>query len=200
MSHVVMQAAEFPTLAEAERCEAELRTFIAAYGAYDDAPGPGDSPLVELGRTHGITWPEDPSAEILVKGLFSDEAQLARIDRLVFFWIGGFDLGGEPFREVLRRLGAAHTANERTCHLLVRTEDPEGRAAALAEFLDEEDYEEQYTVEDAGAPLAADIAFSVTFTGPKAKRRLVFDTSGVQDWAFTNLLYQLTDDDPSFAS
>ncbi|RYG18901.1 hypothetical protein EON82_22075 [bacterium] len=199
MSHVVMQAAEFPSLRAAESAEAELRAFMAAYGAYDDAPGPGDSPLVELGRAHGIVWPDDPSAAILVKGLFSQEAQLARIDRLVFFWFGGFDFGGEPFREVLRRLGAVHTADERTCHVVVRTDDAEGRAAALAEFLDEEDFEDQYTAEDAAAPLGEDVAFSVTFTGPKASKRLVFDTSGVQDWAFTNVLYQLTDDDPAFA-
>lgn len=199
MAHVVMQAAEFPTLEAAERCEAELRSFIAAYGRYEESPAAAASPLDELGRRHGVAWPGDRSSRISVKGPFSDSAALARIGRLVFFWIGGFNLGGETMREVLRRLGAVATASEAGCHVVVRHDDPDDRVDALAAFLDDGDFEEQYTVQDAGTPLDADAPFSVTFVGPRHARRLVFDTSGVQDWAFTELLHQLDGDDPGLA-
>lgn len=199
MAHVVMQAAEFPTLEAAARCEAELRWFIDAYGRHEESSAAAQSPLAELGRRHGVAWPDDRSARISVKGPFSDSAALARIDRLVFFWIGGFSLGGEAMREVLRRLGAVATASEAGCHVVVRHDDPDARVTALAEFLDEEDFEEQYTIEAASAPLAAETTCSVTFVAPGHARRIVFDTSGVQDWAFTELLFQLGGDDPALA-
>ncbi len=153
-------------------------------------------PLAAFGERHGVAWPSAESAGFLSKGLFEDEAQLLQVDRMVFFWAGGFDLGGETLRAILVRLGARAAVGEGNCHLAIHNDDPDARVEALADFLREEDFDDQFTVSDAVAS-PADAYFSITVIGPRHQKRIVFDDSGVQDWAFTALLAQLSDEDPA---
>src|SRR5688572_22515320 len=112
MSHVVMQAAEFATLEAATAAEAALQQLFAAYVAFEDTaaePWSAETvptPLVELGKRYGVAWPGDDSSRFLLKGGFDEAAEVLRVDRIVLFFGGGFDLGGEWLRAVLRKLGA----------------------------------------------------------------------------------------------
>ncbi|WP_437275961.1 hypothetical protein WME90_32560 [Sorangium sp. So ce375] len=200
MSHVVMQAAEFSTVDAAARAEAELLQLVADYITYEktaDAPWSDDAvpgPLVELGRRHGVPWPGDSTSRVLLKGLFEDEANVLRVDRLVFFWGGGFDLGDAWLRAVLLRgLGAVRCTG--WPQLLVRVDDPQARAAASGEFLVEEGYEEQFTTTPDDAALDGAL-FAITFERGGDRVHLTFDDSGVQEWAFVAMLPQLWGDDP----
>ncbi|WP_437543460.1 hypothetical protein WME97_33095 [Sorangium sp. So ce367] len=201
MSHVVMQAAEFSTVAAAEQAAAELRRLVADYVTYEktaDAPwseGAVPAPLVELGRRHGVPWPGDAASRFLLKGLFDDEANVLSVDRLVFFWGGGFDLGGAWLRAVLLRgLGAVRCTD--LPQLVVRVDDPQARAAASGEFLVEEDFEEQFTMTSDDAVLDGAL-FIITFERDGDRVHLTFDDSGVQEWAFVAMLPQLSGDDPA---
>jgi hypothetical protein len=194
-----MQAAEFPTIDLAERCEEELRALIAAYvrfEATDPDPWSGTRvppPLAAFGERHGIAWPLTPSSRFLTKGSFEEVANLLRVDRMVFFWAGGFDLGGDTLRAILTKLGATAAVGEGNCHLAIRHDDPTTRANELGSFLiEEQDCEGQFTIEDG----TADTYFSITFIGANARARLAFDDSGVQDWAFTAALPELKGEDP----
>lgn len=201
MSHVVLQAAEFPSVDLAARCERELLALVAAFARFEAtdpspwAEGRVAPPLVAFGARHGVTWPGDESSRFLIKGLFADEAHVLRCGRVVFFWAGGFELGGEALRAVLVRLGASAVHNN-GCHVAVRHADPDARVAELAAFLADEGYEDQFTVEEGASP-PDDPSFSVTVIGDHHRRRISFDDSGVQDWAFTAVLPQLSDDQPS---
>jgi hypothetical protein len=204
VSHVVMQAAEFPSIELAERCEKELRTLVDAYIQFEATdPDPWGNtrvapPLVEFGKRHGVEWPHDESSRFLAKGGFEDEAHLLRVDRMVFFWIPGFDLGGETLRGILRGLGATAAVGEGRVHLTIKNDDPETRTHELAEFLtEEEDMADQFTV-DAGKP-SPHAYFSLTVVGRTSTKHLEFDDSGVQDWAFTAVLNQLSGEDPRLA-
>lgn len=196
MSHVVMQAAQFVTLADAARVEEELQRLRAAYISYEqhaDSPWSADAvpaPLVELGARHGVPWPGDKDSRFFLKGAFDDAAEVLRIDRLVFFWGGGFDLGGEWLREVLRKLGAVFCTD--LPRIVVRVADPHTRVAEASEFLIAEDYEDQFSTDDA----LDDALFTITFANDTQRTHLVFDDSGVQDWAFVAMLPQLSGDDP----
>ncbi|HEY2368418.1 MAG TPA: hypothetical protein VGH87_18605 [Polyangiaceae bacterium] len=200
MSHVVMQAAEFPSVDLAKRCETELRALIDAqirFEAADPDPWGGKSVpahLTAFGERHGVAWPSDEHSRFLAKGLFEDEAQLLQVDRMVFFWIPGFDLGGDTLRAILRKLGAVAAVGEGQCHLAIACDDPDARVQELTSFLVDEDFEDQFTVLD-GKHTTHDY-FSVTLEGSKHTKRIVFDDSGVQDWAFTALLPQLAGEDP----
>lgn len=151
-------------------------------------------PLAAFGTSHGIDWPNEERARFLIKGMFEDEANVLRVDRMVFFWAGGFDLGGDTLREVLRNLGARVAVGEGECPLTIRHDDPAARVAELAAFLNDEDFEDQFTVGDGAAD---DAYFSITVVGPTATKHIAFDDSGVQDWAFVAALPQLSDEDPS---
>jgi hypothetical protein len=144
-------------------------------------------------------WPTDESSRFLIKGLFKDEVQLLQVDRMVFFWAGGFDLGGATLRSILIVLGASAVVSEGACHLVVRHSDPHAHAKELADFLCEEDNEDQFTVgEGTISPTELpSMLFSISVIGPHSSAYLSFDDSGVQDWAFTTLLPQLSDEDPS---
>jgi hypothetical protein len=197
-----MQAAEFPSVDRATRCEKELRALIDAYvrfEASDPDPWGGKRvppPLATFGERHGVAWPNEESSRFLIKGLFKEEAQLLQVDRMVFFWAGGFDLGGDTLRAILVRLGATAAVGEGECHLTIRHDDPDARVEELADFLREEDFDDQFEVVD-GAPSPADTYFSITVIGPRHRARIAFDDSGVQDWAFTALLPQLSEEDPA---
>ena len=199
MSHVVMQAAEFASADDARRVEAELRALIERYiefEATDPSPWSGERappPLVAFGAKHGVEWPHNQASRFLLKGLFKDEANLLQVDRLLFFWGGGFDLGGETLRAILRKLGAVVCHGG--CDLVVRTEDPEARAADLAKFLEDEDFEDQFEVSSDDADLEHRL-FSVSLESDDERRYLIFDDSGVQDWAFVTILPQLDGEDP----
>ena len=136
MSHVVMQAAETGSIADAERIEAVLNELIERYVAFEEAhPAPWDAattpaPLVAFGEQHGVPWPHHRDARFLLKGAFSEMAQVLRVDRLVFFWGGGFDLGGAWMREILAELGA--TACTDLPKLTVSCSDPDARLAELS--------------------------------------------------------------------
>jgi hypothetical protein len=202
LSHVVMQAAEFPTTALAQRCEKELRALIDEYvrfEASDPDPWGGKSvppPLAAFGDRHGVAWPNHESSRFLIKGLFADEAQLLLVDRMVFFWAGGFDLGGETLRAILVKLGASATTREGGSHIAIHHDDPDARVEELAEFLRAEDFEDQFAIDD-GTSSDVDACASITVVGPRHQMRVAFDDSGVQDWAFTALLPQLHDEDPT---
>lgn len=197
-----MQAAEFPSLALAEECERVLRALVEAYIQFEktDADPWGASrvppPLVAFGKRYGVEWPNDERSRFLVKGLFEDEAKLLRVDRMIFFWVPGFDLGGDTLRGILRRLGATAAVGEGHVHLTIKNDDPETRTSELAEFLaEEEDFDEQFTVHAGKA--SPQTYFSLTVVGPASSKHLEFDDSGVQDWAFTAVLPQLFDEDPT---
>jgi hypothetical protein len=197
-----MQAAEFPSVELAARCEHELAALVTHYTRFeatDPDPWGGDRvppPLVAFGERHGVTWPPDKTSRFLIKGLFrDDEVQVLRVDRMVFFSAAGFELGGETLRAILLRLGARAAVGEGKCHLAIRNDDPDARVEELAEFLRDEDFEDQFTVCDgAGAPGAW---FTLTVVGPAHRTRLAFEDSGVEDWAFVALLPQLCHEDPT---
>lgn len=199
-----MQAAECASVEDAARIEAELEQLCAAYLAYERAaknpwsPDAIPEPLVAFGERHGVPWPrEQRDARFLLKGTFDDAAELLRVDRMVFFWGGGFDLGGPWLREILVRLGARATTT--APRLVVACADPAARAEELATFLVEEDHEDQFTVSSDDADLD-DASFSITLVHGDTRRHLLFDDSGVQDWAFVALLPQLDGEDPSLAA
>lgn len=201
MSHVVMQAAEFPSIDAATRAEAELERMFAEYVAWEKkAEQPWDSdvvppPLVDLGKRHGVAWPADKHSRFLLKGSFDEAAEMMRVDRVVFFWGGGFDLGGEWLRSVLRTMGAVATTDRP--FLVVRCPAPEARAKESGEFLvEEEDQEGQFSITSDDDALR-NAMFAITFETDNARAHLCFDDSGVQDWAFVAMLPQLTGDDPS---
>jgi len=200
MAHVVMQAAEFASTEAAERCERELRSLVDDYvrfEASDPSPWATDRvspPLTDFGRRHGVEWPNEEASRFLIKGLFADEARVMCVDRMVFFWAGGFDLGGPTLRAIIARLGAIAVASE--CHLSIRHDAPDARIAELAGFLEDEDLADQFTIDD-GAGDAGEGLFSITVVGPHDQKRIVFDDSGSQDWAFVALVPQLTGDDPA---
>jgi hypothetical protein len=202
VSHVVIQAAEFPTADLAVRCEEELRRLVAEYVAFEKTdPDPWSQkrvppPLVSFGERHGVVWPHDEASRFLIKGLFEDEVQILRLDRMVFLWAGGFDLGGDTMRKILGRLGATAAVGEGKCHLTIQHADPTARVEELAEFLREEDYEDQFSVVNGGSARSG-AYFSITVVGPNGRMRLEFDDSGVQDWAFTAVLPQLNDEAPA---
>lgn len=200
MSHVVMQSAEFPTAEAAKAGEAELQRLFDAYVRFekeDASPwraGRVPPPLVEFGKRHGIDWPSDEGSRFQVKGLFPEEAHLLRVDRALFFWVGGFDLGGDTLRGILTKLGAKTVSPYP--YVFIRNADPDGRIGELAAFLDGEDFEQQYSVDD-GVAENFGMLFSVTAVAPDGRqKRIWFNDSGVQDWAFTNILPQLDGEDP----
>lgn len=118
---------------------------------------------------------------------------------MVFLWAGGFELGGDTLRAILVRLGATRAVGEGNCHIAVRNDDPDARVAELAEVLRDEDFEDQFELVDATSS-PADAYFSITVIGPHHQRRIVFDDSGVQDWAFIALLAQLSDENPALVT
>lgn len=136
MSHVVMQAAEFPSLEGAKQCEAALDELYRAYvnfEATDPSPWSSDRvprPLLDFGKKFGVEWPLKEDARFLLKGGFEDAAELMRIDRIVFFWGGGFDLGGETLREILVKMGAKKVAE--SCYITIQNSDPDMRLCGVA--------------------------------------------------------------------
>lgn len=199
MSHIVMQAAEFPSVDAAINAEGELNQLYDAYVVFEqDDPNPWSAdriapPLVKFGAKHGVEWTDARSARFTLRGPFEDSAEVLRADRMVFFSGGGFDLGGEPLRQVLRNLGA--TRVEETFHLEIRVADADARLAELVQFLEDEDFEDQFTV---GETVDERTYFSLTIVGNGEPRTLTFDDSGVQDWAFVSILPQLDGEDPRF--
>jgi hypothetical protein len=202
MSHVVIQAAEFATVDQSKRCEAELRGLIddciraerAGESSFDAQRV--FSPLAAFGARHGVSWPRGEGAAFRLKDPMSD-TQLLRVDRMVFLWAAGFELGGDTLRAVLTRLGATAAAGEGRCHLVISSNDPDQRVEELGDFLREEGMGEQFEIIRSAPRALGDAYFSVTMNGPEHSTRIVFDTSGVQDWAFTALLPQLSDENPA---
>ena len=197
-----MQAAEFPSADLAKRCEEELRALFEEYERFEATdPNPWATdrvapPLAAFGERHRVIWPNDASSRFTIKGSFNEEAHLLRVDRMVFFWAAGFDLGGKTLRSILHKLGAQAVVGEGACHLEIRHDDPKARAEELAEFLCAEDFDDQFTLTH-DAPANSTEYFSITVKGRDHQSRLDFDDSGVQDWAFVALLPQLTDEDPT---
>ena len=200
MGNMIMQAAEAGSIADAERIERALTELLAAYVAFERShAAPWDpatilAPLVAFGEQHGVAWPDHRDARFLLKGAFADVAHVLRVDRLVFFWGGGFDLGGEWLREVLAKIGAI-TCTDRPL-VSVRCDDPDARIEELSRFLIDEDFEDQFALD---AP-NHEALFTVTLVNGDRHRTLVFDHSGVQDQAFVSLLPQLDGEDPTFTA
>ncbi len=199
VSHVVMQAGEFGTVDDAKHVESELQQLVESYVEFEKTdPDPWGTkrvppPLEAFGKRHGIEWPLVESALFLLKGLFEEEANVTRVDRMVFFWGGGFELGGKTLRIALRRMGAVACID--FCHLVVRSASPKARLAKLTRFLVDEDFEDQFSVLSDPAGLEGAL-FSITLEDDDDRKYLIFDDSGVQDWAFVSLLPQLEGEDP----
>lgn len=70
------------------------------------------------------------------------------------------------------------------------------RIRELAEFLEYEDLGGQFSLDDGHRGSAL---HSLVVSGPEHSRSIVFDDSGVQDWAFVELVPQLDGEDPGFA-
>ncbi len=198
MSHVVMQAAELPSVEDAKRVEGELLALVERYAEFektDADPWGGKTvpgPLSDFGARYGVAWPLEEQSRFLLKGLFPDVVSVVQVERMVFFYGGGFDLGGETLRAVLQKMGAVGVAGAE-CHLVIHVPSAEARAAELASFLEDEDYDDQFEVSD----VWADSLFSITIEDGETTRCLLFDDSGVQDWAFVALLPQLEGDQPA---
>ncbi len=199
MASVVMQAAAFPDEATARSAEAELVLLVERYAEFERTdPNPWREDrlpdvLAELGRRYGVEWPNLEDARFLIKGRVGEEAHVRRVDRVVFFWAPGFDLGGETLRKVLARMGALRcTAHPR---LRVRATDPKARARELVTFLSEEGFagQQRLTRDDRALKRAL---FSLTLEGDSARTHLIFNDAGMSDWAFVALLPQLEGEDP----
>ncbi len=200
MSHVILHCAEFDSEAAARAVEAALVGFCAAYAVYErevhgrglvpDQPSP---PLIEFARAQGFTLRGEGA--LLIKGLAQDELKVVRIDRLVCFYAGGFELGGDGIEAYFAHAQARRYARDEA-HLVVASEDPEASARALAGFLEDEDFEDQYVLAEAGEG-PRDGVFSVRFERGETAWTLSFDDSGVQDWAFIACLPQLDGESPS---
>lgn len=194
-----MQSAEFATADDARRVEAELERLIDSYVEFENSdPNPWSGervppPLVAFGAKYGVDWPHTEESRFLLKGLFKEEAKLLQVDRMLFFWGGGFDLGGETLRAILRKQGAVVCHGG--CDLVVRTGNSESRAAELAQFLTEEDFEDQFAVSSNPSDLKNRL-FSLTIESDADRRYMIFDASGVQDWAFVSILPQLSGENP----
>jgi hypothetical protein len=197
MSSVVMQAAEFETVADAERAEAALERLEKAYIEFERTdPSPWSDervppPLAVFGEAHGVEWPLVESSRFLLEGRFGEEARLLRVDRMVFFWGPGFELGGETLRMILQRMGAVATAD--FCKLVVKSDSPDVHLEQWVQFLIDEDFEDQFEVASNDSP-SDSVLFSVALEG--TNHVLAFDDSGVRDWAFVTLLPQLAGMDP----
>jgi len=192
-----MQAAECPSLEAAQRLESELNALRSAYVSFSNFEhddGAEGSPLLELGRRTGVPWYRANETRFHLKDPF-EETVVMRIDRLVFFWGCGFDLGGPWLRQVMQALGAT------TCaawpKLRIQCADPQARVAELTSFLRDEDFDEQFELTDDAARLSTAL-FSVSFERANTRQHLLFDDSGVQDWAFVSLLPQLDGENPTF--
>lgn len=199
---VIMQAAEFVDVTAAAAWEAELRALREAFVRFERTdPAPWSmavvpEPLAAMAARRGLEWPLSDRTRFLVRGSLAD-TEILRVDRLVLFWGDGFELGGATLAEIARSDGATRTAAG--CHLRVRADDPEARAAALGAFLDEEDHAGRYRVEGGAGPVPGDAIHTITFEGPGGAARLVFDGSGMQDWAFVAAAPQLDGEDPRLA-
>lgn len=199
MAHVVMQAAEFPRVELAIEAEKQLVELREAYIEFEKTdPDPWGfkvvpKPLLEFGSRHGVDWPHREDARFLLKGSFEDASELIRIDRMVFFYGGGFDLGGQTLRSVLSAMGAEIV--DEFCYLKIRSEAPDLRLEELVEFLVDEEFEDQFEVnpEDHEG-----FMHLLLIEGPTHTNAIGFDDSGVSDWAFVALIPQLDGEDPSF--
>lgn len=218
MAHVVLHCAEYPSCDAANLAAEALQKLKEDYERYEPsvalqssrAPY-GDStspdtippPLVAFGERHGFVWPS--SCGFLIKGL-ADEIQIVAVDRLVFFYVGGFELGGRALETYFVGSGAVRYASDGV-HLVMQLPEAVARARELAAFLVDEDYEDQFTLRIDGAvegrPADEDATedshflFTVTLTNAEHTCVLGFDDSGVQDWAFVSLLYQLSGMNPT---
>jgi hypothetical protein len=220
MAHVVFHCAEYPS-SDAANAAADALTKLkedyarhessvalqSSRAPYGDSTKPGviPPPLVAFGERHGFVWPS--SCGFSIKGL-ADEIEIVAVDRLVFFYVGGFELGGSAIETYFARSGAVRYASNH-CHLVMGSAEAVERARELAAFLVDEDFEDQFTLRidgkvegrsgDADDDEEGDenFPFAVTLTNAEHTCVLGFDDSGVQDWAFVSLLYQLADMDPS---
>jgi hypothetical protein len=212
MSRVVLQAAEFASNEACARAEAEIRSLIEAYASFErsdpdpwsqDRPPP--APLVEFGRRHDVEWPSSKDGRFFLREPIAEAAQVLAVGRMLFFWAPGFALGGPALRRCLQRIGAVAVAgcggdgDDGRVDLVIRAASATARLEELAEFLDAEDYEDQYEVVD--DPEALELAlFTITADDGQARSTMVFDDSGVQDWAFVAALPQLDGDEPRLAT
>lgn len=195
MAHVVLHCAEFPSSEKAIAAAAELETLKAALvawevGNFSDGKNV-PMPCLEFAERRAFEWP--PNAVVLLEHPAS-EIEVVQVDALVFFYGGGFDLGGAGTARFFEYAGATRCAT--SGHLVIDAQDPVALTRELASFLDEEDFADQYRVFEGKPP--APLMHSITLTGPGGPRVLGFDDSGVQDWAFVALLPQLDGSRPRF--
>lgn len=198
---VVMQMAELADIEAAAAWEADLRALVEAFVRFERSSpnawegGVVPPPLAAFGERHGVAWPSLESSRFLVRGSLAEATEILRVDRLVCFWGNGFELGGATLQQIAKRRGATAACAEG--HLVVRHAQPRARAEELAAFLRDEDHEGHFSVLDAEQPLPPHTLYTITFEGTSERVRLVFDGSGMQDWAFVAALPQLDGEDPS---
>lgn len=208
MAHVVLHCAEYRSSEAANLAGEELEKLKEDYLRYEPSvalqssrPPYGDNaspdtippPLVAFGERHGFVWPS--SCGFLIKG-FADQIQIAVVDRLVFFHVGGFELGGEAMATYFRASGAIRCASD-AAHLVMQSTQAVAQARELAAFLVDEDYEDQFTLRVDGDEDGDDFLFELTLSDAEHTCVLGFTDAGVQDWAFVSLLYQLLGSDPT---
>jgi len=196
-----MQGAQLPTTQAAEAAAEALGRLVDEYSTWEEAvgaaawnDGPTPPPLLAFAERHAFAWPT--GARILLEGMAREGLRVVAIDELVFFWGGGFQVGGAGIERFFAAAGAVAQATR--CHLKVRSEPPAALVESLAQFLDDEDYEGQYSSQPLANASLGELLHSVTVEGAEPMV-LGFDDSGVQDWAFTAVLYQLAGLHPRLA-
>jgi len=203
MSHIVLHCAQFSSVQKAEIAAQrlnELRQSYIDWSNFRFSKGESLSEfpqlLFDFAEKHGFDWPRDKKNGFLIKG-DAEEIQVVVIGALVFFYAGGFSLGGTAMLNFFRVVDATHYATH--CHLLVSADDPDGASKDLAAFLDAEDYEEQYAIKSNRDELESLLTLhSVRFISPKGKESVLgFGDVGVQDWAFVSAIYQLDSGSPT---
>ncbi|KIG18664.1 hypothetical protein DB30_07679 [Enhygromyxa salina] len=190
MAHVVMHCAQFPSdegaIAAAEALEG-LRAALVKWERdnHNDGTKPA-APCLEFATRRSFIWPSDGVIS-LKHG--ADEIEVLQVDTLVFFYGGGFELGGAGTERAFEAMGAARHVTG--CHVVVEVGEAAAAARELAAFLDEEDFAGQYSLVEGDVKIEG-FLHSIAFVGAAARHTLCFDDSGVQDWAFVAAAPQLS--------
>lgn len=195
MAEIIMHAAEFADAHSAQKAELELRQFIDEMIEYEStATDPWDGalqpPVKALGERCGVEWKSREVHEVLIRGLFRDEAKLIRQNLALFFWAPGFGLGGPYLDAVLQNLGAHFVTHEP--RLLVRCGAPLEVHESLLEDLSAGGYPPPESSPEA--------SFSIHFASDEKSRTLSFADKSAAAWAFVAVLPQLCARHPSAIS
>lgn len=191
--------ADEATAAEAARALLEFRSMFTQFEesmlqegriqALDETP----APLTAFAAKHGFDVPG--VCEVLLKGSASDVMEVLHVNKVVFFYASAFDLGGKAIELFFRRAKAVKYSRNAAC-IVIESHSPEESAESLASFLNEEDFEGQYTLVHSDAARVSATGYSIRLANSESSSTLCFDDSGVQDWALAACLPQLDGESP----